>query len=258
MNYGYGLVTGSYRGIDYIDHGGGLHGFVTELIYYPKQRLSIVMFSNTMNPEVNFDPHKIAEAYLWKDMEKRASSQVVSVPTEVLKRYTGRYDFMNSAVMQVTLEDDKLFAQLSGQGKFQIFPTSQNEFFWKVVDARIKFIQDETGVVNHAEFTQNGRELTVKKLKEDSIVTIDPALLDAYIGKYKFNDNMTVAIFKEKDKLYAQATGQGKLEMFPVSNTEFVFKEINAKATFIKDENGKVNKFKLRMNGSDQELPRIE
>jgi CubicO group peptidase (beta-lactamase class C family) len=259
MNYGYGLSMGKYRGIDYVDHGGGLHGFVTELIYYPKQKLGIVMFSNTMNPEVNFDPHKIAEAYLWKEMEKRASAgQVVSVPTEVLKHYTGRYDFMNSAVMQVTLEGDKLFAQLSGQGKFQIFPSSQNEFFWKVVDARIKFIQDETGAVNQALFSQNGRELTVKKLKEDSIVTIDPGLLDQYIGKYKMNDQLTVSIFKEKDRLFGQASGQGKIEMFPVSNTEFVFKEINGRVIFIKDENGKVNKFKLRMNGVDQELPRIE
>ncbi len=258
MNYGYGLTMGTYRGIDYVEHGGGLHGFVTELIYYPKQKLGIVMFSNTNNPEVNFDPHKIAEAYLWKDMEKQAASQVVSVPAEVLQRYTGRYDFMNSAVMQITLEGNQLFAQLSGQRKTQIYPSSQNEFFWKIVDARIKFVQDGSGAVSHAEFTQNGRQLAVKKLKEDSIITIDPALLDPYIGKYKFNDQMTVTIFKEKDKLFAQATGQGKLEMFPVSNTEFVFKEINAKATFIKDENGKVNKFKLHMNGSDQELPRME
>jgi hypothetical protein len=258
MNYGYGLVTGKYRGIPNIQHSGGLHGFVSQLVYYPQQKLSIVMFSNTMNPEVNFDPNKIAEAFLWKDMEQQASNKVVTVPAEVLQHYTGRYDFMNSAVMLITLEDNKLFAQLSGQPKFEIFPSSQNEFFWKVVDAKIKFIQDENGVVSHAEFKQNGHELNVKKLKEDSFITIDPGLLEPYTGKYKFSDNMVITITKEKDKLFAQATGQNKLEMFPVSNTEFVLKEVNARLTFIKDENGKVNKFKLRMNGSDREVPRIE
>ncbi|MCU7550096.1 serine hydrolase [Chitinophagaceae bacterium LB-8] len=257
MNYGYGLVTGKYRGIDYIEHSGGLHGFVSQLAYYPKEKLSVVMFSNTMTPEVTFDPNKIAEAYLWNEMEKETAKQVVSVPAEVLQRYTGRYDFM-SAVMQVTLESDQLFAQLSGQAKFPIYPSSQTEFFWKVVDAKIKFIPDENGVVNRAEFRQNGQTLNVKKLKEDSIVTIDPVLLDQYTGKYKLNDQIVVTIIKENDKLFAQPTGQGKLEMFPVSNTEFVFKEINAKISFIKDENGKVNKAKLRMNGGDSELPRVE
>jgi CubicO group peptidase (beta-lactamase class C family) len=177
MNYGYGLVMGKYRGQDIIEHGGGLHGFITQLSYYPKQKLSIVMFSNSMNPEVNFNPNKIAEAYLWNEMDKQASYTVVSVKPENLKLYTGRYDFMNSAVMQITTEENKLYAQLTGQPKFEIFPSSENEFFWKVVEARVKFVKNEKGEVSHALFTQNGQEISMKKLKEDSIVKIDPALL---------------------------------------------------------------------------------
>ena len=46
--------------------------------------------------------------------------------------------------------------------------------------------------------------------------------------------------------------------MLPLSETDFVIKELNAKIYFVKDENGKVNKFKLTMNGMDNELPRIE
>lgn len=258
MNYGYGLITGKYRGLEHIQHGGGLHGFVSQLAYYPKQKLSVVMFSNSNNPEVNFDPNKIAEAFAWNEMEKQASYAAIAVSNEILKSYTGRYDFMNGAVMQVTAEDDKLFAQLSGQPKFEIFPSSQNEFFWKVVEAKIKFIKNEKGEVSHAEFTQNGQELNVKKLKEDSIVTIDPAVLDNYTGKYKFFQDRVLTVSKEKDKLFAQPTGQGKLQLFPVSDTEFVLKEINARITFIKDENGKVNKLKLHTNGTDSEFPRME
>jgi hypothetical protein len=37
-----------------------------------------------------------------------------------------------------------------------------------------------------------------------------------------------------------------------------VIKELNAKISFVKDENGKVTKLKLNMNGMDSELPRIE
>ena len=31
MLYGYGLALSKYRGIDIISHGGGLHGFITQL-----------------------------------------------------------------------------------------------------------------------------------------------------------------------------------------------------------------------------------
>jgi hypothetical protein len=68
---------------------------------------------------------------------------------------------------------------------------------------------------------------------------------------------MVVTISKENDRLFAQATGQGKLEMFPVSDTQFVLKEINARVTF-KEEAGKVNKLILNLNGTDSELPRME
>jgi len=73
MKYGYGLGFNKYRGEDIISHGGGLHGFVTQLAYFPKEKLTIVMFSNTDQPEVNFDPNKIAETFLWNKMDKQAS-----------------------------------------------------------------------------------------------------------------------------------------------------------------------------------------
>ena len=45
--------------------------------------------------------------------------------------------------------------------------------------------------------------------------------------------------------------------MLPVSETDFVIKEINAKLSFVKGENGKVTKIKLNMNATDSELPNL-
>jgi hypothetical protein len=98
----------------------------------------------------------------------------------------------------------------------------------------------------------------MQKLPEEKIATVDPAIYDKYVGKYKLNDNITVAIFKENNKLFAQATNQPKLEMSPVSDTDFVILEINAKLSFVKGEDGKATKIKLNMNNTNSELPRIE
>ena len=258
MKYGYGLMFSKYRGADIVSHGGGLHGFITQLAYYPKEKLTVVMFSNSGEPEGNFDPNKIAEAFLWETLDKQTSYAESAVKPANLQIFTGRYDLLGQAVITVTTENDKLFAQLSGQPKFEIFPRSEDEFFWKVVDARIKFIKDEKGEINQAILFQNGQELKAKRLPEEKIVQIDPAVLDAYTGKYKLNDDIIVTVWKENNKLFAQPTNQQRVEMLPLSESDFVIKELNAKIYFVKDASGKVTKFKLNMNGRDTELPRVD
>lgn len=256
MQYGYGLGLNKYRGVDITSHGGGLHGFVTQLAYYPKEKLSVVMFSNTAEPEVNFDPNKIAEAFLWNKMDKQSSYAESSVKPKNLQVFTGRYELSGIGVITITTENNKLFAQLSGQQRLEIFPLSEDEFFWKVVDAKIKFVKNEKEEISHSILFQNGQEMEAKKLKDENIIKINPELLDAYTGNYKFN-NIIITISKENNKLFAQPTNQSKLEMAPVSENGFVINEINAKIFFIKDQDGKVYKMKLNMNGMDSELPRI-
>ena len=258
MRYGYGLALNKYRGEDIVSHGGGLHGFVTQLAYYPKEKMSIVMFSNTAQPEVNFDANKVAEAFLWSKMDKQASYSEASVKPKDLQVFTGRYEIAGIGVLTITTENDRLYAQMSGQSKFEIFPSSPDEFFWKVVEARIKFARDDKGVINQAKIFQNGQELTGNKLKDEPVIEIDPAILDKYTGKYKLNDKIVVTIVKENNKLFAHPTDQPRLEMNSLSETDFIIKEINARLSFVKGEDGKANKIKLTMNGVDSELLRIE
>src|SRR5688572_22452482 len=256
--YGYGLGLSSYRGTDIVGHSGGLHGFLTHLSYYPKEKMSVVMFTNTSDPEINFDPNKIAEAYLWNKLDSQSSFAQSQVKPANLEQFTGRYELLNVGVLTVTTAEDKLFAQLSGQPKFEIFPSSEYEFFWKVVDARLKFIKDEKGQISQAILYQGEAELKAQKLPEEKIIQIEPAILDNYTGKYRLNENIVVTIYKENNKLFAHPTDQPKLEMAPLSETDFVIKEINARLSFVKGENGKATKIKLNMNGADSEMPRID
>ncbi len=257
-HYGYGLGINKYRGEDIISHSGGLHGFVTQLAYYPKEKLTVVMFYNNAEPEANFDPNKIAEAFLWNKMDKQASYVETSEKPKDLQIFTGRYDLSGFAVVTISVEDNKIYSQLSGQAKYEIFPMAEDEFFWKVVTARIKFFKNDKGEVTHAILYQNGQEIKATKLKDEKVINIDPVILDTYAGKYKFKENQVLTVSKENNKLFAQPAGESKLELQPVSETDFVIQEINAKLSFVKDDNGKVTKIKLNLNGVNSELPRIE
>ena len=76
----------------------------------------------------------------------------------------GRYALTPQATLGVTVDDGKLFAQLTGQPRFQIYPESETEFFLTVVDAQLTFIRDEAGRVSAVILHQNGANLTATRL----------------------------------------------------------------------------------------------
>jgi len=80
-----------------------------------------------------------------------------------LERYLGVYEIKPGFDITITIEDEKLMSQATGQQKFQIFPESQTKFFLKVVDAQIKFIESENGNFESFILYQGGQEITGKK-----------------------------------------------------------------------------------------------
>ncbi len=66
----------------------------------------------------------------------------VVVDPRIFDRLVGRYRLRPNHVFDVTSSAGRLYAQLTGQPAFRVFPTSQWHFFYKVVGAQITF---ETG-----------------------------------------------------------------------------------------------------------------
>lgn len=260
--YGYGWAISEQRGFKEIQHGGGLNGFSTFLARYPEQSFTVAVLTNCASPPPGLNPvaaaQEIAEIYLWEQMKPRESFvKDTTVKPSVYDAYVGRYDY-GSAVLTVTKEGDRLFAQLTGQPKFEIFPRSETEFFWKVVDAQITFVKGGAGEVTHAIHRQGGVEFKAPKLKEEKIANVDPAIYDAYTGRYDFKQIGTLTVTKEEGRLFIQMTGQPKAEIFPSSETEFFLKVVNAQLTFIKDDRDTVIKVRLNQGGITIEAPKIK
>jgi hypothetical protein len=75
----------------------------------------------------------------------------------------GRYA-CGEAVLTVTREGGRLFAQRGGEDKHEIFPTSEINFFWKDMDARITFVKNPTGKVTKAIHYREGDVMEGPKL----------------------------------------------------------------------------------------------
>ncbi len=172
MPYGFGWILDEYRGLKRISHGGGLPGFLSYLLRFPDHDMTIAVLHNASPPVPDFTPSRVAirlaEAYLWEEMKPRPRFEVAKdLDPQVFDDYIGRYEYGSGAVLTVSRDDDRLFAQLTGQAKHELFPTSEMKFFWKVATAQVEFLRDENGKVTSARHTQGGVTFEAPKMEED-------------------------------------------------------------------------------------------
>ena len=88
-------------------------------------------------------------------------------------------------------------------------------------------------------------------------IPLDAAKLTRFPGVYELTPRFKITITNEDGHLFAQATGQGKLALFPESETKFFIKVVDAQITFKSDASGKVTSLTLHQNGRDQMAKRV-
>ena len=89
--------------------------------------------------------------------------QAVKVDPAIYDALAGDYELAPSFSIAVTREGSQIFAQATGQPKFEIFPESETRFFLKVVDAEIEFVRGADGKVTGLILHQGGRDLPGKR-----------------------------------------------------------------------------------------------
>ena len=84
---------------------------------------------------------------------------------------------------------------------------------------------------------------------------VDPAVYDAYVGRYEINPSVAITVTREGDQLAVQATGQPKDLAVPESETMFFSRIHPARLSFVKDASGKVDR--LIIHDADRDIPAI-
>jgi hypothetical protein len=220
-----------------------------------------VALSNAMPAVPGFEPaiitRKIAEKFLEAEIAKLPPlEENPKVDKKTYPDFAGRFDYQNG-VMTVTVEDGRLYAQLTGQPKFEIFPSAPDAFFWKVADAQVVFLRDGKGAVTAARHSQGGVTFKAPRLGEPE-VTLTAAELDAILGQYRYGPGVTLTVTRDGDSVFAELTGQPRFQIHPESATEFVWRVVPARVVFSKDKEGKVTKATHTQNGVTLEAPRID
>jgi CubicO group peptidase (beta-lactamase class C family) len=76
-----------------------------------------------------------------------ARHREIDLDPSLLDAYAGRYLLAPGAVLTVERRGPRLFAALTGQPAFPVFPYAEDRFFYKIVDAQLEFERDASGKV---------------------------------------------------------------------------------------------------------------
>jgi CubicO group peptidase (beta-lactamase class C family) len=89
-------------------------------------------------------------------------------------------------------------------------------------------------------------------------VTIEPAILERYVGRYAFSPSQGMAVTREGERLFFQLTGRGRIELFAETPTDFFLKEVDAQVRFTTGPDGEVTGLVTRQAGQERPAKRTE
>ncbi|MEO0374608.1 MAG: serine hydrolase [Cyanobacteria bacterium P01_A01_bin.17] len=161
LSYGYGLIVHK-RGL--IFHNGGIDGFMSYIGSLPKQDITVAVLSNVENA----NPTGIAEGlfaiFRGEPYDLPENKVAVAVEPEVLEDYVGTYQVTSEFQVVVTVESEQLHIQGTGQPMIPLYPSTENQFFARMLEFSIIFNRTPDGTVDSATLLQNGQELSAPRV----------------------------------------------------------------------------------------------
>ena len=286
--YAYGWGVGKMQigqlkdSVQVMNHQGRLNGFNTSLIRIPKNKQLVVLLNNA------------GDADLWSvqnNILKILNNQSVELP-KISVAYvigqslaTGSLANMLKRYEEIRKHPDYYFneGEINGLGyglisigrikeSIAVFNLNVMEYpqSFNVWDSRgeaymlngekTKAILDYKKSLELDPFSMNAiRKLNElgEKVPDPKEATVEEKLLDTYVGKYELRPSFEISITKEGARLYAQATGQPRHELYAESERKFFMKAVDDRIVFVKNEQGSPEKLILFQNGQEMQGKRI-
>lgn len=165
--YGFGWIVDTLRGEREISHGGELAGFGSNLLRLPERRLTVVVLLNCVPQLPTLHQWNVSRDIAARVLNLPPASPpkiFTAVSTSDLTAIVGRYEMGDQQVMNVTAEARRVFFEIAGRPRTEIFPRSDRDFFVAGGAAEATFVRGTDGKVVKAILKQGGARIDAPKL----------------------------------------------------------------------------------------------
>jgi hypothetical protein len=250
------------------------NSFVTDASGQPVRVVHHQMGHDEILERISAEAGQQAVAALDQRMaDERAPHVEVRIDPKLLDGYVGTYQLTPQLIFTVTRDGDTLLAQLTGQPAYQVHPYTDHDFFYTVVAAQLSFVPGADGKATAVILHQNGRDRTAprvdpalaqtldrkraEELEPHTAVSINPRLLDGYVGRYRSAD-LEITVTRDGDQLFVRVTGYRGYAVYPYADHDFFATIVPAQISFITDGTGKATELIRHQFGVDALLSRAD
>ena len=285
QDYAYGWVVNNAsfkqndQPVQVIRHGGGINGFSTMIVRFPKEKNLIVLLDNTAQNTgrlsetitniLYHQPYELPKMSIVSRLEKTINEKGVAAGIaeyrDLKAKESATYDFsepelnnlgyrlLRAKKLKEAVEIFKLNVEMYPQG----FNTYDS-----LAEAYANLNERELAITNYKKSLElnpkNTSAVDALKRMEQGPAKVDAKVFDAYIGEYELAPGFVLRVYREGEKFMTQATNQGPIEIFAESETVFYPRVIEAKLTFVKDAEGKVTALTLNQGGRERTGKKIK
>jgi CubicO group peptidase (beta-lactamase class C family) len=159
-----GFVVGGSPEHRFFNHGGANAGYRCLLVAYENGDGAAIMTSSDSGDAI-IRPllASIAHEYEWPDYAP-AVRTLSAVSPQSFDRYVGAYRLANGMTVTFWRDGERRYSRVWGQAPAEMFPSSEREYFLKIVDARWVFAAG--GSAKEVVLYQNSREQIATRLED--------------------------------------------------------------------------------------------
>lgn len=141
--FGLGLFEVPFYEKSGIGHTGGIDGFQSNAFYFPEDKMSIAIMANGVSYPLNDIVVAALSAYFERAFDLPVFETAKVLSTEMLSQYTGVYRKEGFPLdITISVEDNTLLGQGSGQPKFPLSYVSGHLFKFEPAALTIEFVPD--------------------------------------------------------------------------------------------------------------------
>ena len=238
--YGYGITAGTLRGEPLLQHGGGIFGFSSYLLYLPDEDVTVAVLYNADGGR----PGMLGTGRMANLLAAQAigkpypDKKAIAVDAATLEQYEGVYRIDKDAARVVRVVDGKLTSQRTGSQPYVLVAVAKDMFLFEEGFSRLVFERDAAGKVSAMRFfpEDEGEGEVVKRSDEPmpserASLTLEKPVLERLVGKYA-HQGMVMTVVLDGEKLTTQLAGQPAFEIFAESPTKFFLKVVEASLEF--------------------------
>jgi len=241
--YGFGIFNGTLRGAQALQHGGGIHGFVSQLLYLPDTDTTVAVIQNSDRPLGDLSPTSAAYHLAALAIGNPYPAAVpIEVDAATLAEAQGVYQVNDEHERILRVIDGKLTGQRTGGAVAELTPVAKDVYLYDDGFNRFELVRDAAGRITAMRFFPEGEgegeiaSLTDKPLPAARVeLDVTPAMVARVSGEY-VQGPATMRIFSEDGQMKAQLTGQPAFPIFAESDSAFFLKVVPAQLVFAPGE----------------------